>query len=372
MNDLLRYRLTRLFFRKWAGLIVIGLLVGLVAGLALYFSSTAPTRPVLETERAEIVRQSHTLIDALKGEQVSPDQKIDLLTEYVRLNERRLGIEQEIDLLDTERPLFILLAIILTILGGLLAIYAAYYLEYRDVTFRSTRQIEQALELNVLGITPPIRGDPPGEKLIRQAATFAEPYNALAQRLIDMESGKLCIMLTSGDIDEGKSLMVSNLALAFAGMGRSTLVIDADLRTPTQHKLFKLSNREGLANLVYAWSPTAPEMMPSLVEAYGKPVEEQLAVLTTGPLPANSHDLIGLAKFPEALHNLRRAFDVILIDTPAILPTPDALPLLREVDGVLFIIDSRRTRRRQAESALRLIRQSGGRIFGAVLNRAKA
>lgn len=343
-----------------------GLIPGLLVGFVLYFSSAVPTRPELETERVEIARQSHTLIDALKGEQVSRDQKIDILTAYMTLNERRIFLDQEIALLDDERPPLILFSVFLTVMGVVLALFITYTLEYRDITFRSVRQIEQTLELGVLAALPAIRGNPPGEKLIRQPV-----YTELAQRLSDIDGGKLCLLLTSADVDEGKSLTVANLALAFAGMGRSTLVIDADLRTPTQHKLFKLSNREGLANLVYAYSPAAPEMMPSLFEAYGKPIEEHLAALTTGPLPANPHDLIGLAKFPDALHGLRNLFDVVLIDTPAILAMPDALPLLREVDGVLFIIDSRRTHRRQAEGALRLIRQSGGRIFGAVLNRAK-
>lgn len=372
MNDLLRYRLNRPFFQKWAVVILLGAIPGLLVGIALYFNSGAPMRPTLENERAEIARQVHTVIDALKGEQVSPEQKIDLLTQYMTLNERRLGVENEIDLLDAERPPLLLFGVLLMAVGSVAATYLAYTLEYRDVTFRNTRQIEQMLELSVLAALPALRGNPSGEKLIQPGSNAAASYESLARRLSEIEGGKLGLLVTSADTDEGKSLTASNLALAFARLGRPTLVIDADLRTPTLHKLFKLSNREGLANLIYAFSPTMPEMLDSLLEAYAKPIEANLTALTTGPLPANPHDLIGLAKFADALHSLRHAFDVVIIDTPSILNTPDALPLLREVDGVLFVVDSRRTHRRQAESALRLIRQSGGRIFGAVLNRSKA
>jgi protein-tyrosine kinase len=358
---LLYYRLTRPFYRRWAGLILIGALLGFALGLLLYFGSIAPTYSILDAERSRITAEASALIDELKGAEVSSDRRLGVLSDYVALNEQRIALETELARLDATRLPLILLGGVLTIAFGAVALGVAYWLEYRDVTFRSVRQIESALEIGVLCALPTIRGTPP-----------AELYSELAQKLNAIEGGKLTLIVTSADADEGKSLTLHHLAPAFAENGRRTLVIDADLRTPAQHKLFKLSNREGLANLVYAYSPAAPEMIAALVDAYIKPVSDTISVLTTGPLPANPHDLIGLAKFPDALQSLRRAFDVILIDTPAILATPDALPLLREADGVLFIVDSRRTRRRQAEAALRLIRQSGGRVFGVVLNRAKA
>jgi capsular exopolysaccharide synthesis family protein len=228
------------------------------------------------------------------------------------------------------------------------------------------------LEAPVLSSLAAIRGVTTQKPPVRLWEHSTANYQSLATRVMpgdDTEHN--IILITSTSSGEGKSLTTFQLAGAIAAFGKTVLVVDADLRTPTLHKIAALSNREGVANIVINYAVAMEDAIDPLVEAYVKaiPTVHGVYALTSGPIPAQPADILGLAKLPLLLKALSRKFDVVLIDGPAALEGGDLLPLIRVVDGIVFIIDARRTRRRAAKQALRLIHQEQGQLLGIVLNR---
>jgi len=386
---LIRTRLSRNFFRKWAIFIIVSGVT--VAALVLALNFTSGTSQTLFVERIRIGSQEREASAAQSralnrlmalNEQAQNTQDNDTINGQ-RLNEMayiiahqpyvdglRAAEGQAREASDRYDQSILLSGVIALAGGAALGTVFAYRLEYRDVAFRTPRQVEQALEAQVLASLPALRGVE--DKRIHLATDFAEPYRALAARLFpaDEAPGKR-LLVTSPEPTEGKSLTAANLALAVAEAGSRVLLIDANLRAPTLHRLFKLTNRDGLANLLYQYNEGMDSQIEHFIESYVRPTDvASLAILTSGPLPANPSDLLGLAKMPALLGALAVHYDLLIVDAAALLDTPDALPLIAACDRVLLVIDSRRTRRRAALQAKQLIRGAGGRLAGAAFNRA--
>lgn len=177
---------------------------------------------------------------------------------------------------------------------------------------------------------------------------------------VDSETKK--IMITSAGPREGKSSTVANLAVSFAQTGKSVLVIDADLRNPTQHKLFGLNNVEGLSVAlvqdhnyqIFIKETTVPRVM----------------VLTGGPIPPNPAELVGSKRMKRLIEEASEQFDIVLIDTPPIVAVTDAAILAQEVDGVILVLASGEVNKDFAQRAKEQLDKVGAKILGAVLNKA--
>ncbi len=389
---LIRTRLSRKFFRKWAIFIIVSGFT--VAALVLALNISSGTAQALFGEQLKIgsqareasIAQSRALNHLTElNEQVQKTQDVDVLRTIngQRLNEMadliahqssvdglRSAEEQSREALERYNQSVLLSGVIALAGGAALGTAFAYRLEYRDVAFRTPRQVEQALEAQVLASLPPLRGIE--DKRIHLASDFAEPYRTLAARLFPADgSPEKRLLITSPEPTEGKSLTAANLALALIEAGNRVLLIDANLRAPTLHRLFKLTNRDGLANLLYQYNEGMGSQIEGFIESYVRPTDAAgLSILTSGPLPANPSDLLGLAKLGSLLRALAAHYDLVIVDSAALLDTPDALPLVAACDRVLLVIDSRRTRRRAALQAKQLIRGAGGRLAGAAFNRA--
>ena len=128
-------------------------------------------------------------------------------------------------------------------------------------------------------------------------------------RWFDAETERKALAIVSPSHGEGRSFIAANLAIVFSQLGERTLLVDADLRTPCQHELFKLGNTPGLSGLLAGSSNHhAVLRVPSL---------PGLSVLPAGAVPPNPQELLGRPAFVEAVYTLSRDFDVIIIDTPA-------------------------------------------------------
>ena len=193
---------------------------------------------------------------------------------------------------------------------------------------------------------------------------ISEAYRTLRTNIqftsVDSETKK--IMITSTGPGEGKSHTVANLAVSIAQAGKSVLVVDADMRNPTQHKLFGLDNRQGLSvalvqdqnYLTYIKETTVPGVM----------------VLTGGPIPPNPADLVGSNRMKHLIHEVNEKFDMVLIDTPPVLAVTDAAILAQEVDGVILVLASGEVNKDFAQKAKELLDKVGAKILGAVLNKS--
>ncbi|MFZ3100858.1 MAG: CpsD/CapB family tyrosine-protein kinase [Desulfitobacteriaceae bacterium] len=176
---------------------------------------------------------------------------------------------------------------------------------------------------------------------------------------VDSETKK--IMITSSGPREGKSSVVSNLAVSIAQTGKSVLVVDADLRNPTQHKIFGLSNGEGLSVTLV--------QDHNFLEYIRETAVPSLMVLTAGPIPPNPAELVGSRKMKSLLAEASEQFDIVLIDTPPIIAVTDAAILAQEVDGVILVLASGEVNKDYAIKAKELLNKVGAKILGAVLNK---
>ncbi|TGE31913.1 CpsD/CapB family tyrosine-protein kinase [Desulfosporosinus sp. Sb-LF] len=177
---------------------------------------------------------------------------------------------------------------------------------------------------------------------------------------VDSETKK--IMVTSAGPREGKSSTVANLAVSIAQSGKSVLVVDADLRNPTQHKLFELSNVEGLSVALVLDQDYRIFIKETAVPG--------VKVLTGGPIPPNPAELVGSKRMKRLIEEASEQFDIVLIDTPPIVAVTDAAILAQEVDGVILVLASGEVNKDFAQRAKEQLDKVGAKILGAVLNKA--
>lgn len=172
------------------------------------------------------------------------------------------------------------------------------------------------------------------------------------------------ILVTSASPSEGKSSIVANLATVFAQSEKEVVVVDGDMRRPTLHKIFKLSNRIGLSDYFIR----APEQMTGVVK---KTKVNGLSIITSGSLPPNPSELLNSPKMKDVLNLLSKHFDMILLDSPPLLAVTDALILAKSVDGVLLVVDPKKTKRGAIRQAVEQLRRLDARLLGVVLNNIK-
>ncbi|AFM43142.1 capsular exopolysaccharide biosynthesis protein [Desulfosporosinus acidiphilus SJ4] len=177
---------------------------------------------------------------------------------------------------------------------------------------------------------------------------------------VDSQTKK--IMVTSAGPQEGKSSTVANLAVSIAQTGKTVLVVDADLRNPTQHKLFGLPNVEGLS--------VALVQDQDYINYARETSVSGLRVITGGPIPPNPAELVGSKRMKRLIEEASEQFDMVLIDTPPVVAVTDASILAQEVDGVILILASGEVNKDYAQRAKEQLDKVGAKILGAVLNKA--
>ena len=192
-----------------------------------------------------------------------------------------------------------------------------------------------------------------------------EAYRSLRTALLLSSANELKIIaVTSAEPSEGKTVTVSNLGVVLAQLDRRVLIIDADLRRPRQHKVFKLTNRLGLVN--YLTSRVDPESIFCTTEV------PNLFVCTAGPIPPNPSELLAADRLRELLDEVRSRFDFIILDSPPVLPVADAVILGPLVDGVVICARAGVLLREDAKHCGERLRYAGLKIFGTVLNRYRS
>lgn len=191
----------------------------------------------------------------------------------------------------------------------------------------------------------------------------SEAYRRLRTNLLYalVDSPPKVIMVTSPGSAEGKSTVCANLGVVLAQAGKNVLIMDCDLRRPMMHEIFGLSSAGGLVDAVMG------EL--SLQEAYQEPLEDSdLKVLTVGDLPQNPAEFINSRRFSEFLTTIQVEFDYVLVDSSPTGLVADPLILAAQVDGVLLILDARKTRRGEVRRAMRGLTTVGAHVLGTVMN----
>jgi capsular exopolysaccharide synthesis family protein len=193
----------------------------------------------------------------------------------------------------------------------------------------------------------------------------AEAYRTLSTNIqfSSLDRDVRTLLVTSVGPDEGKSIVLANLAITMAEGGRRIVMVDCDLRRPSLHQIFGLSDQPGLTTMMLNES-LAPTLQATSVT--------NVSLVAAGPLPPNPAELISSERFARVLTSIGADADVVLVDAPPVSAVTDATILATRVDGVLLVVDSGRTRRDTARRATDQLQRVGARLLGAVLTNVKA
>ena len=171
------------------------------------------------------------------------------------------------------------------------------------------------------------------------------------------------ILVTSASPNEGKSTVVQYLAQTISQTGKKVIALDADLINPTLHRRFGIPNQRGLSNLIVG---DADSTVFTTLKDY-----PNLSVITTGPTPPNSSELLGSARMKHLMDRLREEYDVVIMDTPPMLPVTDAVVASSLADGVILVIQAGKTRGGEVHHAQEVLETAHANLLGVVLNRAR-
>ncbi|MBX3084380.1 MAG: CpsD/CapB family tyrosine-protein kinase [Anaerolineae bacterium] len=193
----------------------------------------------------------------------------------------------------------------------------------------------------------------------------AEAFRTLRTNIMfaGLEKPIHTLIVTSPAPEDGKSVTLANLAVTMAQAGHSTVLVDADLRRPMQHTLWNIQNEAGLTSMLL--DDAMLENPP--LKSVGV---ENLAVLTSGPLPPNPADLISAKKMETAIDALKSKAEYVLFDAPPVLAVTDTALLASKLDGVLLVMKAGKTRRDYAQQAKVALERIHVRIVGVALTNA--
>lgn len=194
----------------------------------------------------------------------------------------------------------------------------------------------------------------------------AEAYRVIRTGIQFAQAGKelKTLAVTSCMPNEGKSITAANLAVVLTQAGKSVLLLDCDMRNPTVHKNFGLSNKLGLSSCI--------SMGTALSDAVQKTSIEGLYALTGGVIPPNPSELLGSEQMKNVLQRAKEQYDYVLIDTPPVMPVTDALIVGRFVDGMILVIASAEVKVEMARDVKNQLQQAGANILGVVLNKVRS
>jgi capsular exopolysaccharide synthesis family protein len=280
-------------------------------------------------------------------------------------------------------------------LGVILGVTLAFLRERTDDGWRSPQELEQASGVPNVGFIPTfeppqdqeaeglmaVRSQPRRRRARRETSTgtfpdrlvtVADPGSVVSEAYRSLRTNLLrtpeyasahVIVMTSSNPGEGKSVACANLGAVLAQAGKSTLVMDCDLRRPMVHEIFGLANGLGVADALAedrSLQEICQERLPGL----------ELA--TAGPPHPYYADLLGSERFEELLDQARGAFDYVLVDTPPTRPVSDALTIATLSDGVLLVVDSRNTGKAAVRLAVDHLRAVGANPLGTVAGNVEA
>ncbi|MGL5978666.1 MAG: CpsD/CapB family tyrosine-protein kinase [Erysipelotrichaceae bacterium] len=204
---------------------------------------------------------------------------------------------------------------------------------------------------------------------------YAEIYRQLRTNIeyAAIEKEVKVISITSTAPNEAKSTVAANLASVYATKYPKTLLIDCDLRKPTVHKIMKVSNKLGLANLIKDLRLLDGKILDSnyIKKAKSPLTQDEIYVLTAGPKVYNPAEVLSSERFKSIIARLREEFDVIIIDTPPTLAVSDSVYVSHQCDGTLFVISSKETEKQHAKHALTQLKRNGVNILGAVCTKVE-
>jgi len=256
--------------------------------------------------------------------------------------------------------------------GFLLGAGLAYFLESQDDTLADSFQVETVANLPVLGMIPfhRMEAKPREGALAAESSSFLiAPESATAESFRSLRSGltlsgvgrKLKVLsVTSALPGEGKSYLCYNLGLAFAATGLRVLIIDADLRRPRQHALFRAAREDGLADVLAGLKSFDEALAPHSVEP-------NLTLMSAGRQSPLASELLGSGEIEKVLARARQRFDLVMVDNAPVLPVADAIIVGTHCDGTIGVLRAGRTSRKALRRFVQTLARNRIHILGIVI-----
>jgi len=253
--------------------------------------------------------------------------------------------------------------VVANVAGLILAVGVVLLLEKMDNTLRDSSEVKKLVKLPVLGVLPIL----PTKSLLLEAELFLEsgliePYRTLL-RTIEFRrtiKGLRLVVVSSTASGEGKSVVVSHLALASAMLFRRTLIIDADWRCPSQHKLFNLAAKPGLTDVIDEYTTVAAAAQQTSIK--------HLSVLTTGEQRLNSSQFLESSRMRTLLEEVKSDYDLVIVDTAPVTSCVDATSLSYDSDGLILVARPNLTLRDALVQAVSELTDNHVNILGVAVN----
>jgi receptor protein-tyrosine kinase len=260
---------------------------------------------------------------------------------------------------------------LLGLLAGLiLGLAAAFLRESLDDAVATKETAEEFGVGTVLAAVPMVtswkkRDKPLVVSLARPMSPAAEAYRSLRTSLqfARQEHDLHTILVTSPAAAEGKTSTLSNLGAMFAQTGQRVVLVSCDLRKPRLGQFFGIDEKAGLTTAILGEQPVEELVQPV-------PGDDNLWLLGSGELPPNPAELLNGRRIQEVFSALRELFDLVLIDSPPVLPVTDSVLLAKDADATLLIVAAGRTSRGDLQRAAEKLSQVNARVMGMVLNEA--
>lgn len=263
-------------------------------------------------------------------------------------------------------PILWLNILISLIVGTGLAAGAIFGLEKIDSSIRDPQDVTKRHGLPLLGAIPEVVGQEVAEAITDKKSPVYEAYFSLMTNLsfLTTHGAPRTIMLTSSQPREGKSNSSLCLATVLAATGKSVILVDADIRNPSQNRYLDIPNSRGLSH--YLAGDDDVNGMISELSKFG------FSIITAGKVPPNAAELLGSQRLDQLIKTLLQRYDHVLVDSPPLLGLADAPLIARRVEGVLFTIEANSTKSRAIATALARLRMSGAKLFGAIVTKVGA
>ncbi|MGH7323183.1 MAG: GumC family protein, partial [Candidatus Rokuibacteriota bacterium] len=287
--------------------------------------------------------------------------------------------------------------------GLLVGLVFAYVQETLDTSIGTIEDVESYLQVPVLGVVPHIDARETVQRLVERRPALAEmepealqshallithfdPKSPVAEAYRTLrtrvqfglrEHGGKILVVTSPTLQEGKTTTIVNLAITMAQNGQRTLLVGANLRRPSIHRFFGIEREPGLSDVLVGnarWRDCIRTVADILMGRFemedimASPGLDNLHILESGPIPANPSELLSTPAMSRFLSEVREAYDVVLIDTPPVLPVTDSAIVAGQVDGVVLVYQAGKVGRLVLKRAKAHLESARAKVWGVVLN----